>query len=134
VTMKRGAALGLLAERMQATIDAATAAGGAPAAHAEALAAQSARLLEVTAILWADADPVAALADASTYLEALGHLVVAWLWLDMELAATGSGEFYAGKRLAAEYFFSRELPKVPAQLDLLAAKDRLLVDLDPGTL
>ena len=134
VTMRHGAALRLLAERMQATIGAAAEAGGAPAAHAEALGAQLSRLLEVTGILWADRDPVVALADASTYLEALGHLVIAWLWLDIEMAATRPGEFYAGKRLAAEFFYSRELPKVTAQLDLLAAKDRLLVDLDPGSL
>jgi alkylation response protein AidB-like acyl-CoA dehydrogenase len=134
VTMRHGAALRLLAERMQATIAAAAEAGGAPAAHAEALRSHLARLLEVTGILWADADPVEALADASTYLEALGHLVVAWLWLDVEQAAAGPGEFYAGKRLAAEYFFSRELPRVAAQLDLLATKDRLLVDMDPGVL
>ena len=75
-----------------------------------------------------------ALADASTYLEALGHVVVAWLWLDVELAATGPGDFYAGKRLAAEFFFSRELPKVSAQLDVLAGRDRLFLDLDPGVL
>ena len=96
--------------------------------------AQLERLVAVTSALWADADPAVALADASTYLEALGHLVVAWLWLDVELVATGPGDLHAGKRLAAEYFFSRELPKVSVQLDLLAAKDRLFVDLDPRVL
>jgi len=134
VTMHGGAALGLLAERMRSTISAGVSAGGAAAAHAGALESQLARLLEVTATLWADADPVVALADASAYLEALGHLVVAWLWLDIELVATGPEPFFAGKRLAAEYFFSRELPKVSVQLDLLASRDRLLVDLDPGVL
>ncbi len=134
VTMQRGAALRLLAERMQATIAAAATMGAAPAAHAEALGSQLARLLEVTGILWSDRDPVVALADASTYLDALGHVVVAWLWLGVEMTASGPGAFYAGKRLAAEYFFSRELPKVSAQLDLLAARDRLFIDLDPGVL
>ena len=133
VTMQGGAALGVLAERMQATIAAGTAAGGAPAAHAAALGGQLARLLQVTGELWSDADPVAALADASTYLEALGHLVVAWLWLDVELAAAG-GDLHEGKRLAAEYFYSRELPKVTEQLNLLAAKDGLFVGMDTGLL
>ena len=134
VTMQHGAALGLLAQRIQATIARAAAAKGAPAVHAEALQRQLTGLLEVTAKLWADADPVLALADASVYLEALGHVVVAWLWLDMELAAAGPGAFYAGKRLASQYFFTRELPKVSAQLDLLAARDGLMVGLDTDTL
>ena len=134
VTMQSGAALTLLAQRMQATIERGLAAGGAPAVHAHALAGQLQRLLEVTALLWADLDPTVALADATTYLEALGHLVVAWLWLDVELVAIGPDPLHAGKRLAAEYFFSRELPKVPAMLDQLAGRARLLLDLDPATL
>ena len=132
VTLQSGAALRLLAGRMRATIARASATGGAPAAHAHALRTQLDRLLEVTGILWADADPVVALADATAFLEALGHLVVAWLWLDIELAATGPGSFYEGKRLASEYFFTRELPKLPALLNQLAARDRLLLDLDPA--
>ncbi|HEX6886714.1 MAG TPA: acyl-CoA dehydrogenase [Candidatus Nanopelagicales bacterium] len=134
VTMQSGAALGLLAQRMRATIERGRTAGGAPAAHAGALAAQLDRLVEVTALLWADLDPAVALADATTYLEALGHLVVAWLWLDVELVATGPDQVQAGKRLAAEYFFSRELPKVPVMLEQLAGRDRLLLDLDPSVL
>jgi butyryl-CoA dehydrogenase len=94
------------------------------------LAAQLQRMLEVTAALWTDRNPASALADATTYLEAVGHVVVAWLWLDVELVATGDGAFYAGKRLAAEYFFTRELPRVDAMFDVLAAQDNLYVNLD----
>lgn len=130
VTMRNGAALGVLAQRMQDTIDRALAAGGDPANHAEALRSRMQRMLEVTAALWADRDPTTALADATTYLEAVGHVVVAWLWLDVELAAYGDDDFYAGKRLAAEYFYSRELPKVDCMFDLLAEKDNLYVTLD----
>lgn len=130
VTMHNGAALGVLAQRMQDTIDRALAAGGDPANHAEALRSRMQRMLEVTAALWADLDPTTALADATTYLEAVGHVVVAWLWLDVELAAYGDDDFYAGKRLAAEYFYSRELPKVDCMFDLLAEKDNLYVTLD----
>ncbi len=130
VTMHNGAALGALAQRMQATIERGRAAGGAPAQHADALAARMQRMLEVTAALWADRDPMTALADATTYLEAVGHVVVSWMWLDVELVATGDDDFYAGKRMAAEYFFSRELPKVDCMFDLLADKDSLYVSLD----
>ena len=53
------------------------------------------------------------LADATAYLEATGHLVVAWLWLEQWLVADGKeGAFYDGKRAATAYFFGRELPKV----------------------
>jgi len=130
VTMQSGAALMVLAQRIQSTIDAARIAGGVPAQHADMLAAQLQRMLEVTAALWTDRNPASALADATTYLEAVGHVVVAWLWLDVELVATGDGAFYAGKRLAAEYFFTRELPRVDAMFDVLAAQDNLYVNLD----
>ena len=130
VTMNSGAALGVLAQRMQATIERAQGAGDSPAMHAEALTSRLKRMIEVTAALWADRNVESALADATTYLEAVGHVVVAWLWLDVELAATGDEDFYAGKRLAAEYFFTRELPKVDSMFDVLAAQDNLYVNLD----
>jgi butyryl-CoA dehydrogenase len=130
VTMNNGAALIALAQRMQNTIDRGLAAGGAPAEHARALTARLQRMLEVTASLWADRNVESALSDATTYLEAVGHVVIAWLWLDVELAATGDDDFYAGKRLAAEYFFSRELPKVDSMFDVLSDNDNLYLTLD----
>jgi Acetyl-CoA dehydrogenase C-terminal like len=68
------------------------------------LAATLERLLEITGALWsqgADSAEVA-LANASTYLEATGHFVIAWLWLEQFSAAVGKdGDFYDGKRQAA---------------------------------
>ena len=71
------------------------------------------------------------LANATVYLEAFGHLVLGWIWLEQFLAAEnsqGDGDdadagFYAGKRLACQWFFAHEVPKVDAQLDLLASLD-----------
>jgi butyryl-CoA dehydrogenase len=75
------------------------------------------------------------LADATAYLEATGHLVVAWIWLDQWLAAQGKeGSFYDGKRAAATFFFTRELPKIGPMLELLRAADGLTLDLDPAVL
>jgi len=89
----------------------------------------------VTGGLAGSGDPRLVLADATAYLEATGHLVVGWLWLEQWLAAYGKeGPFYEGKRAATRYFLSRELPKVGPMLDLLASGDRTTVDLDPGTL
>ena len=63
------------------------------------------------------------------YLEAAGHVVVAWMWLEQLIAASDhQGDFYDGKRAAAQYFYAYELPKVGPQFDLLASLDRTTVD------
>ena len=91
---------------------------------------QWSRLVDVTRQLGAIGDQQARLANASVYLEAFGHLVVAWLWLDVTLAAHGqTGDFHDGKRAAARYFFRWELPKVDAQLDLLSSVDTTTLDM-----
>ena len=80
------------------------------------------RIAAVTRRLWADGDPVLALANASAYLEAVGHVVIAWMWLEQVLALPpeGAGDaFHAGKRQAARYFFTVELPRTGPQFDLL---------------
>ena len=85
--------------------------------------------------LWPTVDPAVALANASVYLEAAGHVVVAWIWLEQFLA-TGErdGAFYEGKRQAARYFFRFELPQTGPQFDLLARLDRTTLDVDPSVL
>jgi butyryl-CoA dehydrogenase len=109
--------------------------GGEAVVHAAQLKAVADRLVEVTGFLGGLGDPRLILADATTYLEVTGHLVVAWLWLEQHLAAEGrQGAFYDGKRAAARSFFARELPKVGPMLDLLASGDRTTVDLDPDWL
>ncbi|MBT6175599.1 MAG: acyl-CoA dehydrogenase [Deltaproteobacteria bacterium] len=68
-----------------------------------------------------------ALADASLFLEAFGHTVVAWIWLEQALVAQGkldetSGKasgFYGGKISAARYFFRYELSDVPNKLNIV---------------
>ena len=83
-----------------------------------------ARIGEAPAAVWSDGDPERALANASAYLEVVGHAVLAWIWLEQALAAAGkTGDFYDGKRQAARYFFHWELPKVEPQLDLLIRRD-----------
>jgi alkylation response protein AidB-like acyl-CoA dehydrogenase len=128
MTMQAGAGLVALVGAVRATIDRA---GEVPAtsAHAAALSATLERVLEVTATIWGQPDPVLALANASTYLEAVGHTVVAWMWLEQVLAAgDAEGDFYDGKRAAAAYFFTYELPRTGPQLDLLARLDRTTLD------
>jgi len=119
-----GAGLQLLAGRFTSTVRRATAVGGEEAEFAGRLQASVDRLGEVTATLAALGDPTRVLANATVYLEAAGHIVVAWIWLEQLLAAHGkAGDFYDGKRHAARYFFRWELPRTGAQLDLLASGD-----------
>lgn len=124
-----GAGLAALGEAVAATVRRAAADGRELAGHARALEASWQRVAEVTAAAWAKGDPAAALANATAYLEAVGHVVVAWLWLDMALATDPDGDgFHRGKRAACRYFFRYELPKTKAQFDLVAAMDSTVLD------
>jgi alkylation response protein AidB-like acyl-CoA dehydrogenase len=135
VVMDGGAGLTLLLETIGATVGKARAAGGEPAGHADALAAAVARIGEVTSTLWGAGDPAVTLANSSTYLEAVGHVVVAWMWLEQVVAAAGrDGDFYEGKRAAARYFFRHELPRTGPQFALLESLDRTTLDLDQAWL
>lgn len=139
VVMQDGAALRLLGERMGRTIERAAGAGdGTLEQQAGALGAAMARLTGVTQVLWAAGDPAVTLANASVYLEAFGHVVMAWTWLEQALVAHAAlataqaqdeQDFYRGKLAAATYFFRWELPKTGPQLDLLATLDRTTLDM-----
>ena len=127
-----GAGLAALASAIGETCERADVAGGEAAAYAAALRATVGRIGAVTAALWGSGDVRLALANASVYLEAVGHTVVAWLWLEQLLAAAGGeGDFYDGKRAAAAYFFGWELPRTGPQLDLLERLDRTTLDTRP---
>jgi len=92
------------------------------------------RVLKVTASLRAVADPTLRLANAACYLDAFGHVVVAWLWLDQALiAARGATDgpdtaFYRGKLAACHYFYRWELPRIDRWLGLLDPVDRTTLD------
>jgi len=129
VVMKDGAAFKLFAARLANTITRARQ-SEALAAYASALESRLGRLAEVTQVLWAAGDPQVTLANASVYLEAFGHIAIAWIWLEQALAAESHrSDFHDGKRSAARYFFQWELPKVDPQLDLLASLDRTTLDM-----
>jgi alkylation response protein AidB-like acyl-CoA dehydrogenase len=125
-----GASLMALAARIADTVGRARDLGGEPAAHADALQAAVDRLGEVTLTLAGLGDPERTMANATVYLEAAGHVVVAWMWLE-QLVAVGekAGDFYDGKRAAARYFFRWELPKVGPMLDLLASGDTTTLEM-----
>ena len=130
VVMNNGAGLLRLSAVIGETAARAGAVGGEAAEFAAALQAAVERVGQVTMTLWGPGDIDLALANASVYLEAVGHVVVAWLWLEQYLAAAGKdGGFYDGKRQAARYFFRWELPRTGPQLDLLESLDRTTLDM-----
>ena len=125
VTQNGGAAMTALAARITDTV---TRAGDDPLAAQ--LAAAWRRLVEVTAAMFAGDDPAVTMANSAVYLEAFGHIVIAWVWLEQHLATFArDGDFYEGKRQAARFFYRYELPKVYPQLDLLASLDRTTLDM-----
>ncbi|MBV6759050.1 acyl-CoA dehydrogenase [Rhodococcus opacus] len=133
VTMRQGAGLTLLGAKVTHTIERAQGLDGDVVVFAEELEAAWRRIVDVTATLWSTGDPAVALANSSAYLESMGHIVIAWVWLEQLIAAEGKvGDFYDGKRQAARYFFRHELPKVGPQLDLLESLERTTLDMKPA--
>ncbi|KZS65294.1 acyl-CoA dehydrogenase [Mycobacterium pseudokansasii] len=132
VTLHDGAGLKLLSSYIERTARRAQSLGGEDQRWAQQLERSWERVLEVTNTLVQQRDSAAALANSSIYLECFGHVVIAWIWLDKVTKAAGRhGGFYDGKRQAARYFFIYELPKVAAQLDLLATLDATTLLMSP---
>ncbi|CAJ1500337.1 acyl-CoA dehydrogenase [[Mycobacterium] kokjensenii] len=132
VVQRDGASLAALHRVMSESIAAAQRAGGEAADAASRLEAVLERLVAVTAGMFASGDIEAALANSAVYLEAFGHVVIAWVWLEQLLAVDGrAGDFFDGKRAAARYFFRYELPKTGPQLDLLESLDRTTIEMRP---
>ena len=129
VVMQDGAALRLLGARVEATISRASEARHPDTQRwAAMLGDRVRRLARVTQKVWAAGDPARTLANATPYLEAFGHVVLAWIWLDQSLAASAhyrrdDSDFYHGKWQACRYFFLYELPKVDSMLDLVESLD-----------
>ncbi|MDT5275313.1 MAG: hypothetical protein QOG95_2245, partial [Mycobacterium sp.] len=131
ILIDSGRGLQLLLDKIRCTTDQASVLGDPLAGWATALASAARRVEGTSGLLWKDGDPGSALTNATMYLEAVGHVALAWIWLQQALAAHGkAGDFYDGKRLAARYFFHYELPKTTAQFDLLDSGDRTTSDLD----
>ena len=128
VRMEAGRGLQLLGERM-----ARTQAQGLSrpefAEYAHALDAAWQEVLAATQAAWAGCDAVKALANAVPYMQAFGHTVLAWMWLDVACAGAPPTSAQAvppaqlGREAAMRYFFNYELPKIPAWLGVVARQD-----------
>ncbi len=123
VTMDGGAGLKLLASRISATT--------LRAGHVQDFAVQANALVSAlqsvgaaTQAAWATGVAEEALANATPYLQAFGHTVLAWMWLDVALATVAREDDQAqGQRAAMRYFFAYELPKIGAWLAVVSSRD-----------
>jgi alkylation response protein AidB-like acyl-CoA dehydrogenase len=118
-----GAGLKLLATRISATAERASHVEGlGEAANQLARAVQA--LGAATKAAWATGVAEEALANATPYLQAFGHVVLAWLWLDVTLADGGqAGSAPEGRRAAMRYFFAYELPRIDAWLGVVSRRE-----------
>src|SRR5699024_10203375 len=135
VIMKGAAGLQVLLEQMRETL-AEEADRSEWTAETAALESAVDRIESVTTAVWASGDPTVALDNAWTYLEAVGHTVMAWLWLQQGMAAgatageRGDSAFLKGKIAAARYFFAHELPQTGPWFDLVESRATTFADLD----
>jgi butyryl-CoA dehydrogenase len=124
VVMEGGKGLMLLAARINGTIERAIQQPEL-AEHANALGQALQKVGAATKAAWATGNPGEALANAVPYMQAFGHLVIAWTWLDVLLALPPGSTAPAdeGRRRAARYFFHYELPRIPAWLRVVETRD-----------
>ena len=129
VLMEKGRGLQLLGERILATV--AQAEHHAEwTAEAHALREALAQIGQATQMAWDGATPAQALANAVPYLQAFGHTVIAWIWLDVAAGLGSDASASAqGRRAACRYFFRYELPKIGAWLNVVKSRDATCADL-----
>ena len=132
VLMEEGKGMHLLAHRIGATIARAMD-NPTLADHAKALAAALQCVGSATQKAWSTGVPREALANAVPYMQAFGHTVLAWIWLDVATAALVADaaveQVHTQGRLgAARFFFHYELPKIGAWLDVVQSRDMTCAD------
>jgi butyryl-CoA dehydrogenase len=123
VLLEDGRGLKLLSQHILATVAQAQAAGPAWGDHATALKQSVQQLSDATHAAWAGGDPALALANAVPYMQAFGHTVIAWVWLQVAMASQGEGDANLGRRQACQFFFHYELPKIGAWLNVVNSRD-----------
>jgi len=124
VLMEGGRGLQLLAGRVNGTIERAIQRPEL-AEYANALGKALQQVGAATKAAWATGDPGEALANAVPYMQAFGHMVLAWIWLDVALAIPADSRHapHVGRLAATRYFYHYELPKIGAWLGVVANRD-----------
>ncbi|WND03018.1 acyl-CoA dehydrogenase [Temperatibacter marinus] len=110
--------------------------------HATTLAEKMTLMGDVTTTLLTTAtSPEYLFMNSHDYLIAMGHLVVAWRWLEQALVADrllveekADVAYLKGKLQACTFFFTRELPHITVYATTLTAQDSTCLDTDPDWL
>ncbi len=131
VVMDGGKGLALLASKINSTIE--------KAMHVTELASQGSELAgalkkigDATKAAWSTGLPQEALANAVPYMQAFGHVVLAWIWLEVSLANSATPKniaLHAGITKATHYFYRYELPKIDAWLAVVSSRDMTCADM-----
>jgi butyryl-CoA dehydrogenase len=157
VLLDKGKGLQMLGERIQATIDLASANRHREPAdshrepsnshreptsrhrerseaislqtHAHSLKQAWHEVVQATQAAWQCDDPALSLANAVPYMQAFGHTVIAWVWLQVAMASQGEGDANHGRRQACQFFFHYELPKIGAWLNVVNSRDSTCADM-----
>ncbi len=133
VLMEGGRGLALLAGRINVTIERAIQLPEL-AQQANDLGKALQHVGSATKAAWATGQPSDALANAVPYMQAFGHTVLAWIWLDVSLAVLAadgakSDPAAVGRLGAAQYFYRYELPKIGAWLKVVETRDQTCAEL-----
>ena len=129
VLMEEGRGVHLLGARMRETADKAMVFADL-AADAKALNTALQKVIAATQMAWSSGQPQEALANAVPYLQAFGHLVLAWIWLDVSASCRAAQTpAQTGRQAAAKYFYHYELPKIDAWLHVVSNRDMTCANL-----
>jgi len=135
VNLAGGATLTIMEQEMQPALEA--------AARNETLAAMGDSLADIWQLtkltietVNQQADTVTRLSSATPFLDAFGHVVIAWLWLRQALiaqqalqnGAQADTDFYEGKVAACQFFYRYHLPQAAEKLRYVASQDRSVLD------
>lgn len=133
VRMEGGAALAELATRVARTVQRASQVESLSSRGHE-LAATLYAVRGAADAAWATGEREVALANATPYLQAFGHMIVAWLWLDSGIAAhtalsavpdSAHSDHLRGKLQCLHYFYDYELPKTDAWLRVVTTRNQI---------
>ena len=135
VNLAGGVTLAIFEEEMQPALDA-VACVESFAAMGEALADIWALAKQTIECVNQETDTVTRLASATPFLDAFGHVVIAWLWLRQALVAQkalksgaqADADFYEGKIAACQFFYRYHLPQAAEKLRYVASQDRSVLD------
>ncbi|KKW68741.1 acyl-CoA dehydrogenase [Lampropedia cohaerens] len=134
VRMEGGRGLQLLTARIQSTVRRASD-HAALQPWARQLEQAWQQVLQATEQAWqwaqVEGSPTRTLANAVPYMQAFGHGVLAWIWLDVATvaqAAAAQSTAAQGRLACTRYFFHYELPKIGAWLQVVAQGDTTCID------